>query len=101
MLKTSTLADAQRDAIMVRDFMSSEESGEEMVDGERRAIIKVKPLLWRVSRVDRIFKQIDSKGDKRKSRQSKQQTLPRVVGSRSSRPRSLGFSSDFFGFIQD
>lgn len=87
--------------LMIRDFMSSEESGEEMVDGERRAVIKVKPLPWRASRVDRIFKQLDSKGEKRKSRQSKQQTLPRVAGCRSSRPQPMGFSPDFFGFLQD
>ena len=103
MLKTSTLPDAQREAIMklmIRDFMSSEESGEEMVDGERRAVIKVKPQPWRASRVDRMFKQLDSKGEKRKSKQSKQQTLPRVVGCRSSQPQPIGFPPDFFSFLQ-
>ena len=36
------MTDAQRDAlksVMVKEFMSSEESGEEVVDGERRAVI--------------------------------------------------------------
>ena len=33
--------------MMIREFMSSEESGDEMIDGKRRAVIKVKPLPWR------------------------------------------------------
>ena len=30
--------------VMIRKFMSSEESGDEMIDGKRRAVIKVKTL---------------------------------------------------------
>ena len=30
--------------VMIQEFMSSEESRDEMIDGKRRAVIKVKPL---------------------------------------------------------
>ena len=33
--------------VMIQEFMSSEESGDEIIDGKRRAVIKVKPLSWR------------------------------------------------------
>ena len=56
---------------------------------------------WRASRVDRIFKQIDRKANKKKTKQSKQQTQPRVVGSRSTRPRPMGFSDEFWGFAEN
>ena len=46
-----SVSDAQRDALLkirTKDFMSSEESGEEIVDGEKRAVIQVKPLPYKV-----------------------------------------------------
>ena len=100
-MKSSSLTDAQRDAvnkIMLKEFMSSEESGEEVIDGERRPILLVKPLPWRAGKVNRIFKQLDHKACKNKSKQSKQQTLPRAVGSISTRPKPVGFSNDFWAF---
>ena len=84
--------------VMIREFMSSEESGDEMIDGKRRAVIKVKPLPWRSSRIGRIFKRLDHKIEKRKS---KQQTVPHVIGNRYLRQRLVGFASDVFGFEQD
>ena len=99
-MKTSTLTDAQRETwkkIMTVDFMSSEESGEEERDGERQ-VIQVKALPWRAPKVDRFFKALDHKSFKNCSRQSKQQTLPRVRGHRSSRSKPIGFSDDFYGF---
>ena len=50
--------------VMIREFMSSEESGDEMIEGKRRAVIKVKPLPWRSSRICRIFKRLDHKIEK-------------------------------------
>ena len=97
----ASVSDAQRDAllkIMNKDFMSSEESGEEILDGERKSVIQVRPLPWRASHLQRILKQLDRKMDRRKSKQSRQQTLPRVVGSVSTRSRPFGFADDFFGF---
>ena len=60
--------------VMIQEFMSSEESGDEIIDGKRRAVIKVKPLSWRFSRIGRIFKRLDHKIEKRKSKQ--QTVLP-------------------------
>ena len=63
-VKSSSVTDTQRDAfkkVLVREFMSSEESGEEVVDGEKRSVLLVKPLPWRASKLDRIFKQVDHK----------------------------------------
>lgn len=93
------MTDAQRYAlkkVMVKEFVSSEESGEEIVDGERRAVFLVKPLPWRARRLDRIFQQLDRKACKNKTEQSKQQTLPRAraVGSRSTRTKPVGFGND-------
>ena len=83
--------------MVVREFISSEESGEEDIgNGEKRQVLLVKPLPWRSAKVDRFFNQLDHKAPKNKS---KQQTLPRVIGERSTRPKPAGFSEDFFGFI--
>ena len=102
LLKTNSLKDTQRDLwkkVVVKEFISSEESGEEDIsNGEKCQVILVKPLPWRAPKVDRSFTQLHHKAQKNKSKQSKQQTLPRVVGVRSARPKPTGFSEDFFGF---
>ena len=101
-MKTSTLSDVQREMwkkVMTPGFMSSEESGEEERDGEKRAVIKVKVLPWRAPKVDRFFKTLDQKASKKRSRQSQQQTLPRVIGGFSCRPKPASYSDDFFGFV--
>ena len=103
LLKTSSLTDAQRNLwkqVMVKDFMSSEESGEDEQEGERKPVIVIKPLPWRAGRLERFFKQLDKKASKYKSKQSRQQTLPRIVGSVSTRRKPAGFSDDFFAFNQ-
>ena len=86
-LKTGRLTDTQRDLwrkVLIKDFISSEESGEENVDGAaERQVMYVKTLPWRAPRVDRLFKTLDHKAAKHKSHQLKEQTLPRVVGRRS------------------
>ena len=81
--------------IMSKEFMSSEESGEE--SGQKQSVLLVKSSKWRAPKVDRFFKQIDKKATKIKSKQSKQQSLPRVVGSESTRSKPLG-SSDLMTF---
>ena len=86
--------------VMLTSFMSSEESGEESIDGEveKRPVMIIKPLLWRSKKLGRILKQLDRKSERKKSKQSRQQTLLRIVGQSSSRQRPACFSDDFFGF---
>ena len=72
-------------------YMSSEESGEESVKGleEKRAVMLVKPLPWRSPRFTRILHHLDRKAARKKSKQSLQQTLPRVEGPPSSRRKPV------------
>lgn len=97
------MTDAQRDLwkkVLIKEFMSSEESGEEEIgNGERQQVIRIKPLRWRAPKVNRFIKQLDHNACKVKSRQSKQQILPRVTGSYSTRPKPVDFAEDFFGLI--
>ena len=60
-------------------FISSEESGEEEIDGEIEPVLYVKTLPWRDAKVNEKFK-------KRQSKRSKRQTLPRQPGVVSTRP---------------
>ena len=50
LLKTSSLKDAQQDLwkkVVVKEFISSEESGEEdLENGGKRQVLLVKPLPW-------------------------------------------------------
>ena len=81
--KTAGVADGSRRAalmkVTIQGFMSSEENGDEMIDGKRRAVIKVKSLSWRFSRIGWNFKRLYHKIEKRKS---KQQTVLHVIGNR-------------------
>jgi len=102
---SSSLTDTQINLwkkVLTKEFMSSEESEEEdaadHADGNKRAVLAIKPLAWRAPKVDRFFKRLDHKTTKRKSKQSKQQMLPRVIGRQSSRARPLCLPDDFFGF---
>ena len=87
--------------VLIKEFMSSEESAEEDFDGKKRPALAVKPLLLRAPKVDRFFKRLDQRSEKGKTKHSKQQTLPRVVGSQSSRVIPLSLPDDFFGFDAD
>lgn len=101
LFKTNALTEAQRETwkkVVTKDFMSSEESGEENVGDGARQVIFIKVLPWRAPKVNRFFKTLDHKASKNKSRQSRQQTLPRVVGRYSNRSKPIGFADDFFGF---
>ena len=96
-MKTTSLNDTQRELwkkILIKDFISSEES-----EGEDHQVMVVRPLSWRSKKVDRFFQRLDKKAGKNKSKQSKQQTLPRVTGENSSRVQPAGYADDFFGFL--
>ena len=83
--------------ILVPSFMSSEESGEE--DG--RPVLFVKYLPWRAAKVSRFLKQMDIKGEKKKSKRSILQTMPRIPGSDSTRLKPTTFDPNFWGFCED
>ena len=100
-LKSSSLTSEQRNLwkkVLIKEFMSSKESAEEDFDGKKRPALAAKTLLWRAPKVDRFFKRLDQRSEKGKTKHSKQQTLPRVVGSQSSRVKPLNLPDDFFGF---
>ena len=59
MLLLDSIVKVDHGRSLVREFMSSEESGEGVVDGDKRAVLLVKPLPWRASKLDRIFKQTE------------------------------------------
>ena len=86
--------------VMLASFMSSKESAEESVEGQedKRAVMLVKPLPWRSSRLTRILHQLDHKASRKKSKQSLQQTWPRVEGPPSTRPKPVvpGLSGNLF-----
>ena len=85
--------------ILVKSFMSSEESGnEELPDGLSRPVIFVKPLPWHHPKVDKFLSQLTATNDKGKSKLAVQQTLPPVQGETSSGPKPAEFSGTFWGF---
>lgn len=86
--------------VLVKEFMSSESSAEEDLDDESgsRAVIAVKPLPWRGAKATRMMKRLDGRAESKKSKQAKQQTLPRVIGLNSQRPKPVSFPDDFWGF---
>ena len=79
--------------------MSSESSDvEQMEDGEDRPVIAVKQLPWRGAKATRFLKRLDARAADKKSKQSIQQTLPRVMGQNSTRPKP-DLPDNFWGFI--
>ena len=77
--------------ILVPSFMSSEESGKE--DG--RPVLFVKYLPWRAAKVSKFLRQMDIKGEKKKSKRSILQTMPRLPGSDSARLKPTTISRGF------
>ena len=75
--------------VMTKEFMSSEESGD-----ENNSVI-VRPLPWRSNRVDSFFQSLDKSSLEGKSPQSLRQMKKRVIGEVSSRskPDSHGLPS--------
>ena len=70
-------------------FISSEESGMEQTENGAQSVLHVKPLKWRSPCVSKLFKQLDHKIDKMKSKRGKQQTLPHCPGNVSSRTKPI------------
>ena len=87
--------------ILVPAFISSEESGEEQEqEGEiLRPELYVKTLPWRSPNVTRFFQQLDRKVINKKSKRAKLQTLPRVPGQSSLRPKPVDeFASNHWAY---
>ena len=100
-MKSKTITEDQKQIIkeiLTRDFISSEESDVEDIDGTRQHVIVVKPLPWRGEKANRVLRKLDNKAKKQKTKQSVIQTLPRVIGEVSSRPKPAAFTDDFWGF---
>ena len=102
-MSATAVKDDQRkiyNKILVKEFMSSEESALETIDGMNSPVLMVKTLSWRCERINRFLKKLDdrTKAKKNPSRQSKLQTLPRVQGDLLTRPKPFGFPDDFWGF---
>ena len=80
-------------------FISSEDSGEEEVDGDVRQFLFVKPLSWRDAKVNKFMKQMDEKLKKRQTTRSKRQILPGVPGDVSTRPKPIAeYGANFWAF---
>ena len=85
--------------ILRKELMSSECSDMEVLDdGSERPIIAVKPLSWRSGKANRLLRRLDNRTKSKLSKQSIQQTLPRVIGEASTRPKPLDIPEDFWGF---
>ena len=85
--------------VLFTSFISSEESGEEEIDGEMEPVLYVKTLPWRAAKVNRFRKQMDEKFKKRQSKRGKRQTLPRKPGVVSTRPKPTAqFDDKFWAF---
>ncbi len=79
--------------------MSSEESGTENVEGATLHVHGCKASIpWRGAKASRFLLKLDDKAKKKKSKQSMKQTLPRVIGENSTRPKPPLFADDFWGF---
>ena len=86
--------------LLVPSFISSEDSGQEEVDGEDEAssFIYLKFLPWRESKVNEVMKQMDEKAKKKQSLYAKCQTMPWKPGIVSLRPKPIDeFGTGFYG----
>ena len=85
--------------LLVPSFISSEDSGQEEVDGEASSFIYVKSLPWRESKVNKFMKQMDEKAKKKQSLRAKRQTMPRKPEIVSLRPKPIDeFGTGFWGY---
>ncbi len=97
---TSALSEEKKktwNEILVPAFMSSEESDME----DDKPVLLVKSLPWRASKVSRFLKQMDAKGEKKKSKRSILQTMTRLPGPVSNRLLPTTFEPSFWGFKAD
>ena len=53
--------------VLFTSFISSEESGEEEIDGEMEPVVFVKTLPWRDAKVNKFMKQMDKKFNQREA----------------------------------
>ena len=73
-------------SIMNVTYMSSEDEGEEEVNGSSRKVFKRRKLEWRSPNLDKIINGLDSHfRDKIQTKRSRDQTVPRVEGEPSTR----------------
>lgn len=80
-------------------FISSEECGEELIDGKTNQILYVKPLPWRKACVTKLFKIMDEKRRTSQSKRAQRQSLPRNPGVVSTRSKpTTEFGENFWGF---
>ena len=101
LLKSNVPAEQKKTAMepLVKEFMSSESSDEEDDGtGNPRSVIVVRPLPWRGGKADRLMQRLDSRAKSKMSKQSLQQTRPRVSGRTSTRSKPVSFPDDFWGF---
>ena len=74
-------------AVLVMEFMSSEESNDDS-DDELEDTYIVQELPWRSSKVDEVFIQLDEETQRSMSKQSKRQQKKRIYSEEpSSRPK--------------
>ena len=80
--------------VLVPEFMSSEDRDKE----GGTATLAVRPLVWRVPKVIKFFRQLDVKSKKYKSTRGRRQTIPRKMGNVSERGKPQAFADDHWGF---
>ena len=87
--------------VLVSSFVSSEESGQEEVEGEQTSFLFVKSLPWREAKLSKFMRQMDEKVRKKQSARGKRQTLPQKQGETSSCSKPVAeFGDRFWGFAQ-
>ena len=90
--------------VLTKEFMSSEDSGTEILeDGSERNIMYVRRLPWRSVEVTTGLHCLDDKINKRKTKLATRQTLIRKEGDVSDRPKPIasGFAPNFWGFVNN
>ena len=80
-------------------FISSEESGEELIDGKTNQVLYIKPLPWRKACVTKFLKIMDEKARTRQSKRAQRQSMPRNPGVVATRSKpTTEFGDEFWGF---
>ena len=100
---TTALSELQktkwREVLTSPIFISSEESGEALIDGKTNQILYVKPLLWRKASITKFLKLMDEKAKARQSKRAQWQSLPRIPGPALTRPKpTTEFGDNFWPF---
>lgn len=79
---------------MVKDFMSSEDSGEDVsLDGQSpEAIFICRPIPWRAPVVETLFCGLDSRAHNSKRTNPRRKFVKRIIGEQSKRLKPVGSS---------